>query len=295
MGTTWQAQWFDTQPASRFADPLDQTLDTVVRQMSHWLPDSHLSRLRAAPAGQPTDLPPEFAHVLAAALRIAHETDGAYSPTVGPLVAAWGFGPSPSTHPPTDLHHLRERCDFRRLTLQGHRATHSGDLALDLSAIAKGFAVDQLARVFDHAGVANYLVEIGGELRAGGLKANGQPWWIELEPPIADAPFPPLRLALSGWAVATSGDYRQRRSHAAHTWSHTLDPRTGRPVANGIVSVTVIHRDCLEADAYSTALMVLGPQAGLDFADRHRLAALMIERRPTELVLHASQALRAML
>ncbi len=294
MGTTWQAQWFDTAPASRFADPLHQALDTVVQQMSHWLPDSDLARLRSAPPGQPTPLPPEFAHVLAAALRIAHETEGAYSPTVAPLVAAWGFGPTPASQPPPDLHHLRERCDFRRLTLHGSTATHSGDLALDLSAIAKGFAVDQLARVFDRAGVANYLVEVGGELRAGGLKANGQPWWIEVEPP-GDVPLPPIRLALSGWAVATSGDYRQRRSHAADTWSHTLDPRTGRPVTNGLVSVTVVHRECMEADAYSTALMVLGPQAGLDFADRHQIAALMIERRPTELVLHASRTLRAML
>lgn len=296
MGSTWQVQWFDDleHPASRLQSAIEHELAVVIEQMSHWLPTSHLSRLQGVPAGQSAKIPPELCQVLECALRIARETNGAYDPTLGQLVAQWGFGPHAAISPPFTMTKPAQSWQSLHLDVPRCRLRHDGNLSLDLSAIAKGFAVDQLARLLHRSGIDHYLIEIGGELRAAGLKDDRQPWWVELEPP-GRVPFPPIRIALSGWSVATSGDYRQRRQHAGRQWSHTIDPRTGSPADNNVASATVLHEDCIAADAYSTALLVMGITQGLDFADQMGLAALLVERGPDELVLHASRMLREMI
>ena len=130
-------------------------------------------------------------------------------------------------------------------------------------------------------GLRDHLVEIGGELRGAGLKPDGQPWWVDLEPPAADCGLAPLRIALHGLSVATSGDYRKCFVDATGQWrSHTIDPRTRRPVEHGLASVTVVHDSAMAADGWSTALMVLGPNEGLALADRLGLAARLVRRRP---------------
>jgi thiamine biosynthesis lipoprotein len=178
------------------------------------------------------------------------------------------------------LAHARAATGWRRLALDPVRraAWQPGGLALDLSAIAKGFGVDRVARRLEALGLDSHLVEVGGELRGGGVKPDGQPWWVRLEHPAPDADAPQTLLALHGLCVATSGDYRRWFDHDGQRYSHTIDPRDGRPIRHGLASVTVIHAECMQADAWSTALGVLGPQAGPTLADRLGLAARFVVR-----------------
>jgi thiamine biosynthesis lipoprotein len=291
MGTTWSVKLV----AARGLHPaeirggIEARLDRVVAQMSTWEPDSDLSRFNRAPAGSWYRLRDECLTVLAYALEVAGDTGGAYDPTVGPLVDLWGFGPAQRQHtrPPADaIAAARARTGWAQLTLdvRGRRMRQPGGVSVDLSSIAKGFAVDQVAAHLRRLGVTSYLVEIGGELRGYGAKPDGTPWWVALERP-PDSPHEGSRpgdmiVALHDLSVATSGDYRRFFEDGGRSYSHTIDPRTGCPVDHGLASVTVLHPECMIADALATALTVLGPAAGLAYARRRGLAALFIERGP---------------
>lgn len=311
MGTTWSVRL--VAPPTANADALtamaQRELDAVVAQMSPWEPLSDLSRYNRAAAGTWTALPPAFAQVLRCALEIAEATDGAFDPTLGALVDLWGFGPRPfSGAPPLAdaLANARGTAGWRRLVLDGDTLFQPGGLRLDLNGIAKGFAVDQVAAALDRAGARSYLVEVGGELRGTGAKPDGAPWWVELErPPTAPArgrahlrlvdDGPRTLVALHGLSVATSGDYRRFFEHGGRRYAHTLDPATAAPVAHPTVSVTVLHADCLRADAYATALTVMAPDAALAFATEHGLAVLILAQGAKGLEERLSPALLAML
>jgi thiamine biosynthesis lipoprotein len=172
-------------------------------------------------------------------------------------------------------------------------------MAIDLSAIAKGFAVDKLARLLTARGIANHLVEVGGELRGAGGKPDGQPWWVALEAPPPGRPGGAVAtdtvVALHGLAVATSGDYRRCFAHDGQRLCHSIDPRSGRPIAHGLASVTVLHQACMLADAQSTALTVLGLDHGLAHAQQHRIAALFVQRTVDGVEEHMSDAFAALL
>lgn len=300
MGTTWTV---------RVAAPADcdfvalrariqHALDRVVAQMSTYLPASDLSRFNAAPAGAWLPLRGEFLAVLTAALVLARETDGAFDPTVGPLVDLWGFGPAGRrTEPPpaTMIDAVAARVGWARVGLDAarQRARQPGGVRLDLSSIAKGFGVDEVADCLRDAGLPCHLVEVGGELRGAGTKPDGKPWWVALERPRAD--LPETVVALHGLSVATSGDYRRYFDSGGIRYAHTIDPRTGRPVTHGLVAATVLHPSCMQADALATALTVLGPQAGLDFACARGIAALFVARRGDGVVETMTPAFRAML
>jgi thiamine biosynthesis lipoprotein len=175
--------------------------------------------------------------------------------------------------------------------LRSGSARQPGGARLDLSAIAKGYAVDSVAQRLASEGLVSYLVEIGGELRGRGVKPDGQPWWVSVEPP----PGCPLQVtsALSGWAIATSGDYRRFFEHGGRRYAHTLDPRTGRPLDDPPASVSVLHAECMAADAWSTALMVLGAGRGLALCEREGLSAVFLLRDPWRAVV--SRGFRRML
>lgn len=305
MGTTWSAKavlpdGFDTA----LAQWLQQALDDVVAQMSHWEATSNLGIYNRSDAGSWHLLPEAFARVMDYALWVRSASSGAYDPCAGALVNLWGFGAGrrydqAEFRAPSDyaVRAVQVRADGSRVRFDPvtRRMLQPGAVQLDLSAVAKGFAVDQLARTLEANGVRDYLVEAGGELRGAGVKPDGQPWWVALEGvPGADS-GPPAVVALHGLSVATSGDYRRHFSHGGMRASHTLDPRTGYPIANRIASVTVIHRECMAADALSTALSVLGPGEGLAFAERHQLAARFLLRGPDQLEELTSSAFRAML
>jgi thiamine biosynthesis lipoprotein len=316
MGTGWSARLLlppdcGLDPERELRGALQRELDEIVAQMSHWEPGSLLSRYNRAPADTWHALPPQFFAVMDYALSVSEETGGAYDPAAGSLVNLWGFGPTgrydqagfyaPSPAAVGAVLARRRACQ-PRLDRPGRSLYQPGGAILDLSSVAKGYAVDCLAQRLEALGVRHYLVEAGGELRGAGVKPDGQPWWVELEAvPDADgAPAAQAVVALHGLAVATSGDYRRHyqlsmRHHARRRASHTLDPRTGQPIANGVASVTVLAPTCMAADALSTALTVMGLEAGLAFAERRGLAARFLLREADGLREAGTRAWRALL
>ena len=281
MGTSWSVRAVGA-PAD-LQDRLQQELDLVVAQMSHWEATSDLGRFNRAPASTWHELPPEFFDVLSFGLEVCDASGGACDPCAGALVNLWGFGPvnrydEPHFVPPTagQVADVLARRAHVRLDATGRRAWQPGGVQLDLSAIAKGYAVDRLAECLDRLGMHHYLVEVGGELRGAGVKPDGQPWWVSLEQPVADADE--TVVALHGLAIATSGDYRRFFMTDARRCPHTIDPRSGMPIDSGIAAVTVIHASCMAADAWSTALTVLGVDEGLRLAERRGLAARFLVR-----------------
>ena len=303
MGTHWSLRY--VSPAALLRDTVQAAvqarLDALVGEMSTWDPRSDLCRYNAAAAGTWCALPQDFFTVLATALALAADTQGAYDPTAGALVNLWGFGPQgPVTAPPSPiaLKNARTLVGWQRIRLDPaqQRALQPGGTALDLSAIAKGFAVDAVSDALTALGVAHYLVEIGGELRGQGMKPDGQPWWVQLEVPSAPGlPLPEMVVALHGLAIATSGDYRQGFTHEGQHYSHTIDPRTGHPVQHDLATVTVLHAQAMQADVLATALMVLGLPAGLAWAEQRGIAVRFVQRTRSGLAQHWSSALKALM
>jgi thiamine biosynthesis lipoprotein len=295
MGTSWSVRLLESAMPGRAGSAdlqqgLQQQLDLVVAQMSHWSEESDLGRFNRAEPGSWHSLPAAFCEVLGFAMHVSQASGGAYDPCAGALVNRWGFGPrhrydEPGFLPPKDdtVALLLAQRQRRRLELDlpARRARQPGGLQLDLSAIAKGYGVDRLARYLDSQGIYHYLVEVGGELRGAGSKPDGQPWWVMLEQVDgADAAQHPaeMLLALHGLSVATSGDYRRFFEDGTARFSHTIDPRNGMPIANQLASVTVVHEQCMAADAWSTALTVLGAEAGMALAEEQGLAARFLQR-----------------
>ena len=305
MGTTWSCRFVGSSASAQtLRRTIPLALDRVIAQMSPWEDQSDTSRFNRLPLNQWQDLPRELGQVMAGALRIAQESGGAYDPTMGALIDLWGFGPSgPRTAPPPpeEIARLHQACGWRQLEFDAstRRLRRDDRGPVDLCGIAKGFAVDLVAETLRELGIHNALVEIGGELRGHGVKPDGSPWWVEIDRPAEAAAVvaaEPMLVALHDLAIATSGCERGF-AHGAQHFSHTLDPRTGRPIANGMVTATVLHRSCMEADAYATALMVLGPDAGIDFAVKHQLAALIrfADRDDGSIAEQTTPALDAML
>jgi len=292
MGTSWAVRMVAPSASSAgLKRGLQQRLDDVVAQMSHWDASSDLGRYNRAPADSWHALAPDFFTVLDFALDVMRDSGGAYDPCAGALVNLWGFGPEQRYDEPgfiapiqAQIGAVRDRRASQRIELDraARRFYQPGGVQLDLSAIAKGYGVDQLAGYLESQGIHHYLVEVGGELRGAGVKPDGQPWWVALEQPPAlssdDAQHDEFVLALHGLSVATSGDYRRYFEHQGRRLAHTIDPRSGVPAPHDLASVTVVHAECMAADAWSTALTVLGPQAGLALAEQRGLAARFVQR-----------------
>lgn len=283
MGTTWSVKFAGT-PASlqtlRRTIPL--ALDRVIAQMSPWEEHSDISRFNRLPMSEWQTLPPELFRVMKSALRIARESGGAYDPSLGALSDLWGFGPSgPRKSPPSsdDIANYHRVCGWQQFEIdaRGRRMCRLGRGSIDLCGIAKGFAVDLVADTLREHGIHHGLVEIGGELSGFGVKPDNSPWWVEIDRTVTTptGAEPPILVALHDLAIATSGCERGFVS-GSHHFSHTLNPLTGWPITNGMITATVFHQFCMEADAYATALMVLGPDAAIDFAIAHGLAAIIL-------------------
>jgi thiamine biosynthesis lipoprotein len=281
MGTRWSAL-FHAPPTLDVAPvqaALQKAVDAVNNQMSTWLPDSDLIRLNRAPVGTSTIVPADLARVLSLGLAIGRASGGAFHIGMGDAVQAWGFGPQ--TADPG-----RIRCAMQAARPPAHESieifdslVHKlGDITLDLNGIAKGYAVDRLAETLRTFDIRAGLVGIDGELRAVGLRPDGEAWTVAIEAPEHDRRTPHSILSLQDAAVATSGDYRHWVSVGGHRLSHTMDPRRGAPLSSSPASVTVVAPTCAEADAWATALMVTGIDAGLALASRHSLSALFLAR-----------------
>jgi FAD:protein FMN transferase len=292
MGTTWSVKLVD-MPAGVTLAPLRQDIELVLesinRQMSTYRPDSDISRFNQAEAGSWHALPPDFWRVARYSLELAKDTGGAFDPTVGPLVNLWGFGPQEEADGGIPDAAAREaalaRVGWHRIARRdGDQALQQpGDAYLDLSAAAKGYAVDKVMELLLGRGVKNALVEIGGDLRGHGLKPDGQPWRIAVEKPLPGVRQIAHVLEVRDVAVATSGDYRNYVLEGGVRRSHLIDPRLGEPISNGVVSVTVVHKGCMEADGLATALSVLDPDEGMAYAEKRNLAVLLMVQTETGL------------
>jgi len=289
MGTTWRIKIVDMPDGvdrSRLAAAVADILEIVNRQMSTYRPESEISRFNAATASAAVS--DDTLKVTAEALRIARLSGGAFDPTIGPLVDLWGFGAHgdglrvPTSH---NIDAVRAATGFAKIGMapDARRLDKRADtLQLDLNGIAKGFGVDRLAEHLESVGIGHYLVEIGGELRGRGWNPHGGAWRVGIERPagaVGAAGAVQRVVRLNGMGLATSGDYRIFFEQAERRYSHILDPRTGRPVDHGLASVTVIAPTTMAADGLSTALMVLGADEGVKFAEAHGIAAFFITRR----------------
>ncbi len=292
MGTRWNAKIVgvtDAQVASRLAMAVQAALDGVDAAMSTYKPTSELSQLNEAPVGVQRPVSAELGAVLDVAVEVGEASDGAFDVSVGPLVDAWGFGARRgAAAPPTDaeLEQLAaavgpESFAWQKGVGEGAGAFSRNDARtrVDLSAVAKGYGVDRAAAALLRARQGRFLVEVGGEVVVRGLAPGKRAWMLGVEQPDAAAGAILQAVPMVDVALATSGDYRNFRVVDGKRVSHTIDPRTARPITHALASVSVLAADCAHADAWATALNVLGPEAGLAKATELGLAALLVVRR----------------
>ena len=264
---------------------LQAAVDTVERQMSNWDPASDLNRLNDAAPGEWVPLPAPLLEVLDQGLEIGRASGGAFDIALGDLVSAWGFGPPVRQPDPARIRALTGRLrpaagDILDLDRAGGRARLRVAAALDLSGIAKGYGVDRLADCLAGLGIADFLVGIDGELRAAGTRPDGTPWAVAIDTPTPGARAAMGVVDLRDRAIATSGGYRNRVMVGDVALSHTMDARVARPLQNGVAAVTVLADTCMAADAWATALMVLGPDDGPALARARGLDALFVVDTP---------------
>ncbi len=295
MGTTYNVKVADVPESletEALAADIHATLHSVDLRMSTYRPDSEISGINAGPAGQPVAVSGETAHVIETALAAATMTGGAFDPTIGPLVDFWGFGPKGKRNGapvPSEVETVRLAVDYRKVSLaDGAVSKAVSDLQLDLSGVAKGYGVDKVAELLDARGLENYLVEVGGELRARGRAAEDRPWKIGIEKPQLVAGDLQRTVDLDGDALATSGNYRIFFEAGGKRYPHIIDPRTGWPVDHKLASATVVAATTMEADAMSTSMLALGPVEAMELATKHDIAAFFIVGQDSEFTESAS-------
>lgn len=266
----------------RLEQQITQILDDINRSMSTYLPDSELSRINRSSSNDWIPLSIPLYEVLAEAQRISTLTQGKFDITVGPLVNLWGFGPDPDrqTIPDTKaIAEARRRVGYQNLELRASPPAvrkNSSLVYIDLSGIVPGYAADRIADLLDENRIDRYLVNISGEMRARGTNTHNEAWQIGIEKPLTDRQDVQTVIPLLNTGLTTAGDYRNFFVHDGKRYSHTIDPATGWPVAHSLASVTVVHDSAMTADALDTALMVMGPETGYQFAEKENIAALFI-------------------
>jgi len=303
MGT-WYSVRLASPPAGldlrRLHADIEARLDRVNGWMSTYRRDSEISRFNRHAGTDWFPVSAATARVVETALTVSALSDGAFDVTVAPLVNLWSFGPEtrePRVPSEEEIARRRARVGYERIEVRDDRRAlrkKRPDVTIDLSAIAKGFGVDQVAELLEEAGIVHYLVEIGGEVRARGVKSDGTAWKIGVEKPLPGRREVQRVLAIGDRAVATSGDYRNFFEADGKRYGHTIDPRTGRPVEHALGSVTVVDDTCMAADAWATALMVLGPAKGHDLAVDRGLAAMFQIRSERGLEIRETPAFAAL-
>lgn len=299
MGTTYHIRYVTANPnhsPERVKERVDAVLEQVNSQMSTYDPNSELSLFNQRKTAEPVVVSRSLETVVRRALEIAEETNGLLDVTVGPLVNLWGFGPlgRPEQVPSEQqLQETRDQIGYQYLTVGNHQLTKAiPDLHVDLSTIAKGYGVDRVAILLEQMEIKNYLVEIGGEMRMRGTKPGEQPWRIAVEQPVSLDRAVQRIIEPGNNAVATSGDYRNYFEEDGTRYSHIIDPRTGYPIQHNLVSVTVITETCMDADAYATALTVMGAEEALEFANQKGLAVLLVTRENDQFKEYTSSAFK---
>lgn len=289
MGTRYKIKLANDLDDPKFQTELQQRIDKrlakINRLMSTYDPASELSRFNKLQSDEWFTVSEATARVVEEAIFVAEQTSGAFDPTVGPAVDLWGFGPKPrpeSIPSAKTIAEVQFRIGFKKIEVRFEPTPalrkQNTETTVDLSAIAKGYGVDQIAELLQSAGVKAAMVEIGGEIRVFGAKPNGEPWRIGIEQPDQNNRLVGKIVTLNNESLATSGDYRNYFTIGDETFSHSIDPRTAKPVQHQLATVTVLEATCQKADAYATSLMVMGPQEGPGWAEKHGIAAYFVER-----------------
>jgi len=287
MGSAWTVKVAGAlpMPAAQLQAGVQAQFESVDQALSTYRPTSDLSRFNAVDSGEWVAIDAQLGAVLSYALSLARRSDGAYDVTVGPLVNLWGFGPDPAENRVPDrdaIDAARARVGWRKVEVDASlaRARKDPGVRVDLSSLGKGRGVDRVAEYLDSAGVADYLIDLSGKLRARGSNGAGKPWRVAVEQPGADNTDDalPASIALRDASVATAGDYRRYFEVDGRHYSHIIDPQTGAPVTHATVSATAMGSTCMEADALATVLMVMAPDAAQRLADEARIPALLILR-----------------
>ncbi len=301
MGTTYAVKVdarLTAKQRKAIADTIEQRLSEVDGLMSTYDTTSELSRFNRHESTDPFVVSSLMLEVFATAREVSERSGGAFDVTVAPLVDAWGFGPpgrvaaAPSE---THLSTLRSGVGYEKVQIDREAGTlvktHPQTVA-DLSAVAKGYGVDRVSSALADLGIGSFLVEVGGEIKATGMKRDGTPWRVGIERPDTAMRAVYRGVDLIDEAVATSGDYRNFYEHHGVRYAHIIDPRTARPIPYAGASVTVVHASAAMADAWATALSVLGPDEGYDLAEREGVAALFVVRTDSGYSAHATPAFR---
>ena len=291
MGTSFSVRIdaeLSTTDRERVRALVEARLDELSRIMSTYDSTSELSRFNRRSSTEPVPASPELVEVLELAREVSERSGGALDVTVGPLVEAWGFGPASRLDVPdgptpgdAELARLRPRVGYEKIVVDRAAGTITKthpETSVDLSAIAKGYGVEAVSAALRALGLERFLVEVGGELAATGYHRSGEPWRVGIESPDDGTPGIWGSVALVDEGIATSGDYRDYYEREGVRYAHIIDPRTGRPITSRGASVTVVHASAAMADAWATALTVLGPDEGYELARREGLAALFIHR-----------------
>ncbi|MDH2925624.1 FAD:protein FMN transferase [Lonepinella koalarum] len=290
MGTTYHIKYIDDGKVSQKVEQAHEQIEVILKQvndqMSTYIPTSELSRFNQnTQINQPIEISPELGKVITESLRLNKLTDGALDVTVGPLVNLWGFGPDKRLDKEPSQQELNEclaLVGINKLKLTQSAEKFSleksiPELYIDLSSIAKGYGVDQVAGYLETIGTQNYLVEIGGEIRAKGKNAEQKTWQIAIEQPNLDGSRTIQQvIGLDNIGMATSGDYRNYFEQDGVRYSHEIDPKTGYPVQHHLASITVLHPSAMTADGLSTGLFVLGEEKALEIAEQQGIAIFMI-------------------
>jgi thiamine biosynthesis lipoprotein len=289
MGTTYTiriAQELSDPERYAWQQRIDQRLAALNSLMSTYRADSQVCRFNRSTSTDWYPVSPEVARVVAAADQVSRETEGAFDITVGPLVNLWSFGPDrrPAGLPAQrELDSARARVGYQRLHVRREPPAlrkDDADLNIDLSAIAKGYAVDQVSELLERADIVNYMVEIGGEVRTRGRKSDGSAWRIGVERPNVGQRLVQTVLELGDHSLATSGDYRNVFEWEGELYSHEIDPLTGRPARHGVAAVSVLAAETMMADAYATALMVMPLDRAWELVERAQLEVMVVSREP---------------
>ncbi|MBF6038067.1 MULTISPECIES: FAD:protein FMN transferase [Pseudomonas] len=272
---------------------VEKILAEVDQQMSTYRSDSDIERFNDLPANRCQKMPAPILKLVRVGERLSEQSEGSFDLTVEPLLNLWGFGPQAREEKiPTAqaLAEVRPRVGYQHLRIDNDQLCKDAAVEVDFNSIAAGYAVDTIAEKLDAMGIHNYLAEATGELKAAGKKLDGSPWRIALEEPRDDQQVAERIIAVDGYGVSTSGDYRNYFVQDGRRYSHTFDARTGTPILHTLASVTVIHPSALMADGLSTLLLILGPERGWDYAQAHDIGAFFVIRADTGFVTRTNQA-----
>lgn len=294
MGSTYSVKYVRTEtvaPAETLKAETEAILAEIDAQVSTYRPDSLIEQFNEAPSGTCQAMPQGVLELVSAGNRLHGESGGAFDLTLEPLLNLWGFGPKGvgETVPSAEqLAQVRQRVGQHYLRIDGQALCKDADIEVDFNSIAAGYAVDRIVERLAEMGVTSYLVEATGELKAAGLKPDGSHWRIGLEAPRDDQRVAQRIVQLDGYGISTSGDYRNYFEENGQRYSHTFNPLTGVPVNHTLAAVTVADSSTLRADGLSTLLMVLGPEAGIDYAERNAIAAFFVTREGKGFVTHTT-------